>query len=210
MRVATPTDHAVMQCCDSSDTFCQLLKPTNFGCRNNVQPGVGRARRAERRRCTTCPASRRYLLAGSAALLALLDGATLPSPAHAAVGAPCRSSKTNYELTKCLRARRKETEEVCTTLLQCAPHQRRAVFQEWLIVHVMQTGEDGELEDIEDVKMKLRQYEQPGVLVTLPSGIQYRCARSQIVCSRIWTRVSTDHDLTENGGVQRNRGGDRG
>lgn len=126
MRVAMPTDHAVMQCCDSSDTFCQLLKPTNFGYRNNVQPEVGRARRAERRRCTTCPASRRYLLAGSAALLALLDGATLPSPAHAAVGAPCRSSKTNYELIKCLRARRKETEEVCTTLLQCAPHQSRA------------------------------------------------------------------------------------
>lgn len=49
----------------------------------------------------------------------------------------------------------------------------------------MQTGEDGELENIEDVKMKLRQYEQPGVLITLPSGIQYRCVRSRIVCSRI-------------------------
>lgn len=32
----------------------------------------------------------------------------------------------------------------------------------------------GEEDDVQGSKLKLKQYEQPGELVTLPSGIQYR------------------------------------
>lgn len=40
----------------------------------------------------------------------------------------------------------------------------------WLIGDEVQ----GEEDDVQGSKLKLKQYEQPGELITLPSGIQYR------------------------------------